>query len=400
MNLRPFQQYFQERTRELPAASNMTGDTVLTHLGTFIASTTKLPYRRIPHSDFTDAVLYTRVIKQAMDYHLGEPVVTPNLGIGAVQRRSNRQRDVQRVQVDGQWFNLEDIQPAVKFLHPGMCGGSEELREYSRGCLNIITDAQNPPQDQGILGWDTPVKGLLFGSDLEVFVQDTRTGKVVPAPLLVPGSKQNPVELTKGTVHPDGIAVEVGCPPADTYLGLKANLEAILDEVKEKFFPEEHYQYLKDTHEIHRRDVQDFNKHREENPDWFISGCAPEYLRGEYQGDAQIKEKQRCTDWFFTGLHIHYGFTSWEESPIVRLDGQAFQTKVWNDRSVYQETRARTGIGGSRRSRHYGGEGAFRIKPYGVEDRSLASDSFFKQEHQSLIKALIKRSSEVIQEVL
>lgn len=223
------------------------------------------------------------------------------------------------------------------------------------------------------------IEGILFGSDLELFVVDTRTDKVIPAGMLVPGTKANPFKMKTGTVHPDGLAVEVGCDPASTWTELNKNLESILAEVKAEFFPEEYYVYSEKSVAT-KECIQDFEKHRAEHPDWFISGCAPELEAGNLaynngtRTDVNPKKKLRCKDKFFVGMHLHLGFAEWENNCFTRIDAGALvenaHSKVWlRDEQV-----------GGERQRYYGGRKCFRMKPYGVEDRSLAGHTFLKDK--------------------
>ena len=238
------------------------------------------------------------------------------------------------------------------------------------------------------------IDGILFGSDLELFVVDTRTDKFVPAGMLVPGTKDTPFKMKTGTVHPDGLAVEVGCDPASTWTELNKNLEAILAEVKAEFFPEEYYVYSEKPVAT-KECIQDFDKNRDEHPEWFISGCAPELEAGSLsynngtRSDVNPKKKLRCKDKFFVGMHLHLGFTEWDNTCFTRIDAGALvekaHGKVWlRDEQV-----------GNERQRYYGGRKCFRMKPYGVEDRSLAGHTFLTDKkviadlayaYQSLIK--------------
>ncbi|AGK87024.1 COOH NH2 ligase [Pseudoalteromonas phage RIO-1] len=223
------------------------------------------------------------------------------------------------------------------------------------------------------------IEGILFGSDLELFVVDTRTDKIIPAGMLVPGTKAAPFKMKTGTVHPDGLAVEVGCDPASTWTELNKNLEAILAEVKAEFFPEDYYVYSEKSVAT-KTCIQDFEKHRAEHPDWFISGCAPELDAGTLaynngtRTDVNPKKKLRCKDKFFVGMHLHLGFTEWDNTCFTRIDVGCLvenaHSNVWlRDEQV-----------GGERQKYYGGRKCFRMKPYGVEDRSLAGHTFLKDK--------------------
>lgn len=224
------------------------------------------------------------------------------------------------------------------------------------------------------------IKGdMLFGSDLELFVRDTRTNKIIPAGCLIPGTKSSPHKLTNGVCHPDGLAVEVACPPASTFKQLKANLDAVLKEVKDKFFPEEWYVF-DDRCVVKAQDVQDIEKHKRDNPEWFISGCAPEldasdiptaYDRATYDCyyyDILPKVKLRSKDVYCAGFHLHLGFTEWENTAVNRLDAGFLVRKIGKNHNLIN----------TERNKYYGGADVFRMKPYGLEDRTYGADVFMK----------------------
>ena len=241
------------------------------------------------------------------------------------------------------------------------------------------------------------IDGILLGSDLELFVVDTRTDKVIPAGMLVPGTKDTPFKMKTGTVHPDGLAVEVGCAPASTWTELNKNLEAILAEVKAEFFPEEYYVYSEKSVAT-KECIQDFEKHRAEHPEWFISGCAPELEAGchDYNNgtrtDVRPKDKLRCKDKFFVGMHLHLGFTEWDNTCFTRIDAGALVEKVHNKVWLRDEQV------GNERKQYYGGRKCFRMKPYGVEDRSLAGHTFLTDK--KIIAALAYAYQSLIKEAL
>lgn len=224
------------------------------------------------------------------------------------------------------------------------------------------------------------IKGdMLFGSDLELFVRDTRTNKIIPAGCLIPGTKSSPHKLTNGVCHPDGLAVEVACPPASTFKQLKANLDAVLKEVKDKFFPEEWYVF-DDRCVVQAQDVQDIEKHKRDNPEWFISGCAPELDASSlpqahdratydwYYYDILPKVKLRSKDVYCAGFHLHLGFTEWENTAVNRLDAGFLVRKIRKNHDLIN----------TERNKYYGGANVFRMKPYGLEDRTYGADVFMK----------------------
>lgn len=212
---------------------------------------------------------------------------------------------------------------------------------------------------------------VLFGCDYECFIQDTRTGLIVPAGVLIPGTKANPHELENGVCHPDGIALEVAFPPCSTGRELHQNLDKVLEEVKQKYFPEEYYELLHES-EVRAEQVQHIERHRKEHPEWFISGCAHELtcnINNTSRGyvDVYRKTKERVQDMFFAGLHIHIGFTEWDDTAVNRIDAAHLIQQVAH---ILPNSNKYVG---QYRQRSYGGYGCFRMKPYGVEFRQYGA---------------------------
>lgn len=308
-----------------------------------------------------------RIIESNTDFEVGDRVVIRQDSKYYGGSPSNPDNSVQGVvKLVKEWSpSLDSYGLEVTWdtgTNNGYRGNDLELVQYMSDAL--------APKDK-----TEAVEGILFGSDLELFVVDTRTDTVIPAGMLVPGTKANPFKMKTGTVHPDGLAVEVGCDPASTWTELNKNLETILAEVKSEFFPEDYYVYSEKSVAT-KECIQDFEKHRAEHPEWFISGCAPELEAGNLaynngtRTDVNPKEKLRCKEKFFVGMHLHLGFTEWDNTCFTRIDAGTLvenaHGKVWlRDEQV-----------GNERQYYYGGRKCFRMKPYGVEDRSLAGHTF------------------------
>mgnify|MGYP003109432907 CR=1 FL=1 len=304
-----------------------------------------------------------RIIESNNDFEVGDRVVI---------REDSRYYGINRLNPDN------SVQGEISYVGGPLIvqWGNIGTNSYQYHDLELVQYIQSAPEKENKT---EAIDGILFGSDLELFVVDTRTDKVVPAGMLVPGTKDTPFKMKTGTVHPDGLAVEVGCDPASTWTELNKSLEAILAEVKAEFFPEEYYVYSEKSVAT-KECIQDFEKHRAEHPEWFISGCAPELEAGKLtynngtRSDVNPKEKLRCKDKFFVGMHLHLGFTEWDNTCFTRIDAGALvekaHGKVWlRDEQV-----------GNERQQYYGGRKCFRMKPYGVEDRSLAGHTFLKDK--------------------
>lgn len=198
---------------------------------------------------------------------------------------------------------------------------------------------------------------LMFGTDAEFFLRDKK-GWIVPASQVIPGKKFDPYILENGVCHPDGLSLEVGCPPADTYQGMLANLFKVLEEVKVKFL--DPAGVVIDGRMMVK--VKDALNPTDEDLEF---GCGIEFDRQEVD---MIKRSDRLStkNVRFSGFHIHIGYTEGQEvNHLTFLD--ASKLIIVLDELVQKYKLETTG----QRSKQYGGLGAFRIKPYGIEYRCM-----------------------------
>ena len=198
---------------------------------------------------------------------------------------------------------------------------------------------------------------LMFGTDAEFFLADAN-GNVIPASKVIPGKKFNPHTLGNGVCHPDGLSLEVGCPPSDTPEGMLANLFAVLQEVKEKFLDPNGVQIIKPM-SVDSFNVQGSNKEDLE------FGCGSEY---DVYSSLMYKDSNRDTSQRlrFSGFHIHIGYTSGQEDNYwTYLDAGRLVRVLDSLVNKYDLGTC------ADRSQQYGGLGAFRVKPYGIEYRCM-----------------------------
>jgi hypothetical protein len=197
---------------------------------------------------------------------------------------------------------------------------------------------------------------LQFGTDAEFFIQDS-AGKVVPASKYIPGLKSKPFVLENGVCHPDGLSLEVGCPPSDTPQGMLVNLFKVIDEVKVKYLDPNGLT-------IHSRMYTDSSVVQDATKEDLEFGCGSEYdarsTRMFKQSDRDTSQKLR-----FSGFHIHLGYTEQEDNYFTYLDSSTLVKAL--DRLVQRYDLGTT----PERSMQYGGLGAFRVKPYGIEYRCM-----------------------------
>lgn len=198
---------------------------------------------------------------------------------------------------------------------------------------------------------------LMFGTDAEFFLQDSE-GKIVPASRFIPGTKAKPHRLINGVCHPDGLSLEVGCPPSETPEGMLENLFKVLQEVTDLYL-------TPNGLTISERMEVDVSQVEGATPDDLEFGCGSEYnIRSETmykQRDLVSSSAQR-----YSGFHIHLGYTSGQEDGYFSFrDSYLLVSRLdyLVDRFSLDTT--------SSRARQYGGRGSFRVKPYGIEYRCM-----------------------------
>ena len=216
---------------------------------------------------------------------------------------------------------------------------------------------------------------LSFGTDAEFFLED-ESGAIVPASKVIPGAKHNPHVLDNGVCHPDGLSLEVGCPPSDTPEGMLANLFAVLQEVNEKFLVPSKVSIAKSA-QVNIRDVKDASKEDLE------FGCGVEF---DCRSPSMLKASNRDTkqQLRFSGFHIHIGYTEGQESNYYTFK-DASRLVLVLDHLVKKHSLETSG----KRAEQYGGLGAFRVKPYGIEYRCMDCSVITNQaKYQRLLDML------------
>lgn len=198
---------------------------------------------------------------------------------------------------------------------------------------------------------------LLIGMDAEFFLQD-KDGKYIAAARVIPGLKHSPFKLDNGVCHPDGLSLEVGSPPAKSPLGMIQSLFTVLNEVKTKYL---------DPNEVtiaSAFEVQ-IDKVHGVQPEDLEFGCGVEF--DAHNTSEMVKRVSGSNaDRRYSGFHIHLGFTKGQESNIFTY--RDMSRLVLKLDTLFR----RYGLGTSdRRATQYGGYGAFRVKPYGIEYRMM-----------------------------
>lgn len=202
-----------------------------------------------------------------------------------------------------------------------------------------------------------------FGTDPEFFLFDTTKQTYISAHDIVPGTKDKPYPLKKGAVQSDGVAVEFNTEPASTAEEFATNMETVLNQVREM---------------IPKKYTFSFRPHITFSSAYMNAlplkakelGCNPDY--------SAIHVKQNPNPAPYIGnvrtssCHLHLGWTS---DADVSESSEHFVDCVHITRSLneFWDGKRRYWDSDNTRHHYYGGNAAFRPKPYGVEYRGLSS---------------------------
>ena len=201
---------------------------------------------------------------------------------------------------------------------------------------------------------------ILVGCDPELFVKNPNSGKYVSGHGLILGTKYEPFKVDKGAVQVDGMALEFNIDPAATGDEFINNINAVRQQL----------QSMVPGFTLCPDPVADFDEEviKAQPEEALELGCEPDYCA--WTNDVNPRPNGAVN--FRSGAgHIHIGW------------GSGFDTRSTNHRDdcldVVKQMDYYLGIHSllwdpdNRRRSLYGKAGAFRVKPYGVEYRTLSN---------------------------
>jgi hypothetical protein len=222
---------------------------------------------------------------------------------------------------------------------------------------------------------------LLIGMDAEFFLK--REDRFIAAARVIPGLKTDPHKLQYGVCHPDGLSLEVGAPPADTPLGMVKNLFRVLGEVQELYLTPTGTT-IAYTEEVRVASVTGAQ------PEDLVFGCGSEF---DAYSDSMYKTadapNQTCR---YSGFHIHLGFTKDQPSNVFTYKDMSRLVRALD--VVFEEA----GLSTTRqRATQYGGKGAFRVKPYGIEYRMMDCTVITSKEKLKKLLGCLEKLPEIFE---
>lgn len=192
---------------------------------------------------------------------------------------------------------------------------------------------------------------VTMGADIEAFVSDGDS--VIGALDVFPHTKEEPYVSDGWTIHADNVCIEVATPVATNRRDWVRNIENVPRMM-------EHYTGRKPLF------IPAYNvpKHVLHDPYYNVFGCNPSYnvFTTNHMGTVEPLD-----DYRYAGGHIHIG-----SGRLLKFKHKQLQQFVWNLTIALKKYIDIDNPLEVRRRRVYGDLGEIRLKPYGIEFRSLS----------------------------
>lgn len=193
-----------------------------------------------------------------------------------------------------------------------------------------------------------------IGSDPEVFIYDLENKEYISGEGIVNGNKEAPFYPNNGDIgiQKDNVMVEFNIPPSTTADDFSKNLQKGLDLIKN---------IIGNNIEIRIESHAVFPEKLIGTKQFEEFGCSDDF--DAYSLDFATVHEIKTTD-RFCGGHVHLGFEKPTEDEILNTV-RAMDLYLAIPMMIFE--------GKSLRSQYYGTPGRFRIKPYGLEYRTLSN---------------------------
>jgi hypothetical protein len=216
------------------------------------------------------------------------------------------------------------------------------------------------------------VDNITVGSDPELFIINTKTGKVVSSVGLIPGEKGNPYvadDMPDGFgLETDNILAEFNIPPVRSRLDFINSINYMkryIDAFVKKINPD--YGIKCSAYEVVDADQLQSDQAK-------LFGCMPDY--NVYTESENPAPKGTQTNGRSSGFHIHLGYA--RNNVDTSLKMIRYMDMFLGLPSILYDK-------DTRRRSLYGKAGAFRLTPYGLEYRCLSSAMYANDELMGLV---------------
>lgn len=202
---------------------------------------------------------------------------------------------------------------------------------------------------------------LLIGADPEIFLK--KGSRNVSAHGVCPGTKKEPHKIKKGAIQLDGTAVEFNIDPASSAKMFSDNIAEVLKGIR-KIIPKDFKFQIKPSVKYAQKYFDD-----DIPPEAKELGCDPD--RSAYKAGA-LNDPPKPVSTIRTGAgHVHIGWTKGlDVNDPSHIADCAMLTR--NMDALVRLVEHNWDKDKRRRSM-YGKLGSFRVKPYGMEYRSLSN---------------------------
>lgn len=222
---------------------------------------------------------------------------------------------------------------------------------------------------------------ILIGADPEVFVKKKGSDLFDSAHGLIPGTKEAPHKVDKGAVQVDGMALEFNIDPASTEDEFVENIQSVMKTL-EGMVPD---------HDVVVESTATFPQEVIDNsPEEALElGCEPDL--NAYTGAENPRPETPEGDFFRTAAgHIHIGWT--EDQDVDDPDHLEACAMLCRQLDFYVGAGSRFFDKDQKRRELYGKAGAYRVKSYGMEYRTLSNawllnEDFMRWVYRACIKA-------------
>lgn len=205
---------------------------------------------------------------------------------------------------------------------------------------------------------------IKIGADPELFVREKKTGNIISAHTLVPGSKIEPYPVPLGAVQRDGTAAEFNITAANSGGEFITNIATVMDSLRKMIGSD--YELVPEPtvmfEPTYFKSLPDEVRELGCNPDW-----------NAWTGDLNERPDGDSTTMRTGAGHIHIG---WIDGKGVNPNDPAH---IEDCRMVVKQLDYHLGMYSllwdkdTKRRSLYGKAGSCRFKPYGVEYRPMSN---------------------------
>lgn len=204
---------------------------------------------------------------------------------------------------------------------------------------------------------------ITVGSDPELFVRSKKTGKLVSAHDLMPGTKDQPFKIDGGAIQVDGVAAEFNIHPAESGEYFAHYNQMVMNSMGAKIGPD--YELVIEPVAVFEKEYWDTLPKKTKE-----LGCNPDF-NGWSMAVNPAPDRTGFGTMCTGAGHVHIG---WGKGFDVKDQGHfADCALVARQMDYFLGIQSLIWDPDSRRRTLYGKAGCFRPKPYGMEYRTLSN---------------------------